>query len=88
MKKVVEVTEVDGEGFEALMGQDVLVFCANYIYAGKLSGVDETCIQLEHPSIVYETGAFDSKGYKDAQKLPADNWYIQLSAVESFGAGK
>jgi hypothetical protein len=33
---------------------------------------------------VYETGAFDTKTWKDAQKLP-NSLYIQTSAIESFG---
>ena len=31
MKKLVEVTEVQGEGLEKLMGERVTLFCANYI---------------------------------------------------------
>ncbi len=88
MKKIVEVTEVEGEGLDALLGQEVLLFCLNYIYLGKLAGVNETCVLLENPSIVYETGAFVSKEYEDVQKLHTDKWYVQRSAIESFGAAK
>lgn len=88
MKKVVEVTEVDGEGLDALLGQKVLVFCVNYIYAGTLTGVNDTCIQLSAAAIVYETGPFTDKGYADAQALPGTIWYLQRSAIESFGVGK
>jgi hypothetical protein len=84
MKKLVQVQEVEGEGLESLMGQKVTLFCMNYIYAGKLVGVNSTFVKLEDPYIVYETGAFTEKDFKDAQKLPHD-WYVQLSAVESFG---
>jgi hypothetical protein len=83
MKKVVTVTEVEGEGFEALLEKQVLVFCLNYIYTGKLAGVNTTCILLEGASIVYETGAFSSKQFTDAQKVPS-SLYIQTSAIESF----
>lgn len=83
MKKLVSVTEVDGEGFEKLLGERVTFFCLNYIYTGKLVGVNKTCILLEDPSVVYETGDFSSKDWKDAQKLP-NNLYIQLGAIESF----
>lgn len=88
MKKFVTSVEVEGEGFEALAGEDVLIFALNYIYAGKLVGVNSTFIQLEGARIVYETGSFTDKGYKDAQKLPGETWYIQVSAIESFGLGK
>ena len=88
MKKLVEVQEVDGEGFEALLGEQVLLFGLNYIYAGKLVGVNERFVQLEGARIVYETGAFTTSGYSDAQALPGKVWYVQLSAIESYGLGK
>lgn len=87
MKKIV-TTEVENEGFLSLLGENVMVFCANYIYAGTLTGVNATCILLENPKIVYETGAFTDAKYKDAQPLHTNKWYIQLSAIESFGLGK
>ena len=82
MKKIVET--VDGEGLEKLMGERVTLFCANYIYTGKLTGVNESCVLLTDAAIVYETGPFEDKQWKDAQKLPAE-WYVQTSAIESFG---
>lgn len=84
MKKLVEVQEVEGEGLVSLMGEQVMLFCLNYIYTGKLSGVNDTCVQLENPAIVYETGAFSDKSFKDKQPLPF-HLYVQLSALESFG---
>ena len=88
MKQVVTVTEVDGEGLEALLNENVLLFGLNYIYAGKLVGVNEKFVKLENAKIVYETGSFSSKGYTDAQDLPGASWYVQTSAIESFGLGK
>ena len=79
------VKEVEGEGLESLLGQTVTLFCGVYIYTGKLSGVNETCALLTDAAIVYETGAFTEKGWKDAQPLPGGEWYVQLSAIESFG---
>ncbi len=84
MKKIVTVTEVDGEGLVALMGKQVLLFCLNYIYTGKLTGVNSTCVLLEKPRIVYETGAFTTKSFTDSQPLPFD-LYVQTSSIESFG---
>jgi hypothetical protein len=83
MKKIVSVQEVSGEGFEALLGEQITCFCAVYIYTGKLIGVNDTCILLENPKIVYETGDFNTKSWKDAQALP-NNLYIQKGMVESF----
>lgn len=84
MKKIVTVTEVEGQGLEALLGQKVTLFCANYIYHGVLSGVNTDDVLLDNAFIVYETGAFTDKGFKDAQKL-ADEWRVRTSAIESYG---
>ncbi len=83
MKKLVEVQEVEGEGLVSLLGEKVILFCLNYIYTGKLIGVNATCVLLENPAIVYETGAFGQAKFKDAQKLPHQH-YVQTSAIESF----
>ena len=89
MKKAVtvEVVEVANEGLISLLGQTVTFFCMNYIYTGQLEGVNDTCVLLKNPSIVYETGAFDNKTWKDAQKLP-NSLYIQTTSIESFGVIK
>lgn len=81
------VTEKEDEGLDALMGQTITVFCGVYIYTGKLVGVNDTCIKLADAKIVYETGPFESKDWKDAQKLPHD-WYVQRQSIESFGVMK
>ena len=83
--KKVEVMEVDNEGLVSLLGQNVALFCANFIYAGKLVGVNETCVKLEGAGIVYETGAFSANKWKDFQTFPANTHYVMLSAIESFG---
>ncbi len=84
MKKYVEVSD---EGLESLMGQEVTFFTPVYIYAGKLIGVNTTCVLLENPKIVYETGEFTSKTWKDAQKLP-NNFYLQIAGIIGFGIVK
>ena len=83
----VKVVEVPNEGLLALLGETITCFCAVYIYTGKLVGVNDDCIKLENPAIVYETGSFDSKQWKDAQKLP-NTLYIQKGMIESFGVVK
>lgn len=87
MKVCKEVVEVAGEGMESLLGQKVTLFCAVYIYTGKLVGVNSTCVKLQDPKIVYETGAFNEKNWKDAQALP-NELYVQLGMVEAFGIVK
>ena len=87
MKKLVQVTKVEGEWLVGLTGQKVTLFCLNYIYTGTLVGVNETCVKLDDPAIVYETGPFNEKNWKDAQKLPY-SLYVMLATVESFGIVK
>jgi len=87
MKKLVSVQEVSGEGLEALMGERITLFCLNYIYTGKLVGINTTCVLLEEPAIVYETGPFTDKQWKDAQNLP-NQLYVMVGAIESFGKVK
>ena len=82
MKKLVQ--EVEGEGLVSLLGERITIFAANYIYTGKLVGVNKSCVKLEDAAIVYETGELTNKTWKDVQALPND-WYVKLSSVESFG---
>ena len=87
MKTLKKVIEVSDEGFEALLGQRITCFCAVYIYTGTLIGVNQTCIKLKDPAIVYETGSFTEKNWKDAQKL-SNELYLQLGMIEAFGIVK
>lgn len=87
MKKIVNIQEVEGEGLLALLGQRVTLFCMNYFYTGDLVGVNDDCVLLKDPQIVYETGGFETKTWKDAQKLPND-LYVMKAAIESFGVVK
>ena len=52
MKKIMNVVEVENEGFMSLIGENVMIFCMSYIYAGKLTGVNEECVLLEDAFIV------------------------------------
>ena len=83
MKRLVQVQEIEGEGLVGLMGKRITCFCLNYIYTGKLTGVNESFALLEDAAIVYETGELHTKEWKDAQKLPHPV-YIMLRCVESF----
>ncbi len=73
------------EGLLTLMGEVITIFACRYIYTGKLVGVNDTCVKLENPKIVYETGSFDSKDWQDVQDLPHKYFYVSMGAIESFG---
>lgn len=88
MKKLVTTTEVEGAGLLSLMGERVLLMCANYFYTGKLTGVNEEFVELEDPAIVYETGAWSNKTYQDEQKLHCKTFYVRTPAIEAFGVSK
>ena len=85
MKKVVNVTGVAGEGLIKLLGEKITIFCLNYIYTGILEGVNETCVLLKDPAIVYDTGSFTDKKYSDVQALGVDEFYVRMNCIESFG---
>ena len=87
MKKSVQVVEVENEGFLALMDEVITIFSLNYIYTGRLIGVNESCVLLDNPSIVYDTGPFDNKKWDNAQALP-NQVYVQINCIESFGIMK
>ena len=87
MKVLAKAVEVSEEGLESLLGQTVTFFCAIYIYTGELIGVNSTCVKLKNPKIVYETGEFDNKTWKDAQALP-NELYLQVGMIEAFGIVK
>lgn len=80
-----EIVEVADEGFHALLGKNVEIYCGVYIYAGKLVGVNTTCVKLANPHLVYETGAFLDKKYKDAQHMGREFHYVASTLIESFG---
>ena len=81
------IKEIKGEGLEGLLGERVTLFCVNYIYTGKLVGVNETCVKLEKAGVVYTTGAFSDTDWENCQSLPND-WYVQTETIESFGVLK
>jgi hypothetical protein len=87
MKVTRTIEENQSEGLISLIGQRITCFCAIYIYTGDLVGVGESCIKLENPAIVYETGAFSQKEWKDAQLLPG-TIYVQTGMIEMFGVVK
>jgi hypothetical protein len=83
MKKVVTVQDVEGEGLLALLDKNVVLWCMNYIYSGKLVGVNDTCVLLEDACVVYSTGELTAKSFKDAQPC-AKPLYVMSGSIESF----
>lgn len=79
-----EVVTVDSVEFEDLLGKEVCVFSAIYIYAGKLVGVNDTHIVLSESGIVYQTGSFTDKNWKNFQKLPTKELKLRLNMIESY----
>ena len=78
------VTEVEGEGFEALLGERLTMWCLDgFIYTGTLEGVNNTFIKLVDAAQVFETGPFNDKKWKDAQPLP-NALYIPANAYGPF----
>lgn len=86
MKKLIVNTE--NEGLMKLMGERVLLMCANYFYTGLLVGVNETCVLLEDPAIVYETGPWTESKFSDEQSMNKKEHYVMISVIESFGLVK
>lgn len=70
---------------KSLVGSQVIVFAANYIYTGELVEITHDLVWLKEPSIVYETGAFSEKSWKDVQRMPVNMLRIERSAIESMG---
>ena len=81
------LVENKNEGLLSLVGQRVTFFCMNYIYTGKLVGVNTRDIKLEEAGIVYETGEFSSSQWRDFQKLPHPI-YVRLNSVEAYSVVK
>lgn len=86
MKKLANVVEVENEGLVSLLGEKVILFCLNYFYAGTLAGVNDDCVLLEDGGIVYETGAFSDKSWKDFQRI--GSVYVRIGMIEAYTKGK
>ena len=82
MKRLVEVK--DGDGLEKLLGEYVQLWCLNYIYAGKLVGVNEHDVVLAEPKVVYETGKLDEHGFKLAEDCGVPELFVRVAAIESY----
>ena len=74
--------------FTSLLNKTVTLFWMNYFYNGVLVEVNDSCITLKSPKIIYETGAFSDTSWKDVQSMAIPKLHVQISAIESFGETK
>jgi hypothetical protein len=82
MKRIVEMSEADG--LEKLLGENVQLWCLNYIYAGRLVGVNKSDVVLEDPHVVYETGKLNEKGFKFQEPCGVDELFVRIACIESY----
>lgn len=85
MKRVLNVVETESDGLEKMLGEMVQIWCVNYIYAGRLIGVNTDSVCLAESVVVYETGKMTDKGWKFAESTGLDELFIKTAAIESYG---
>ena len=79
-------TEVLKDGLESLLGEMVQLWCLNYIYSGKLIGVNTNDVDLQDAVVVYETGKMTDKQFKFAEPVSdREHHFVRTSAIESYG---
>ena len=88
MKRVVKVQEIEADGLVSLLGKKIYVQGCRYSYSGILSGVNDDCICIENPGIVYETGQWELDNWKDVQSLGVSECFVQKAAIEMVMEGK
>ncbi|MFZ4768550.1 MAG: hypothetical protein ACOYLO_00085 [Ferruginibacter sp.] len=87
MKEIIDKEDfiIEGNcGLATLLGTMVYCACTSYAYTGKLVGVSNRFIEIENPSIVFLTGAWGNKDWKDVQRLPAKKIVIFKAQIESL----
>ena len=86
MKRVATFVETDKDGLDKLLGEYVELYCLNYIYCGRLIGVNDFDVCLAECQIVYETGKLsDHSGYKFAESFEQEERFVQKAHIESYG---
>lgn len=85
MKRVVEI---EGAGLESMLGEKIVLLCSSYFYTGTLKGVNDDHVELEDAQLVYDTGAWTTKGWADAQSLSGKVWRVMRQSIESWGTVK
>jgi hypothetical protein len=82
--KTANPVEVTGDGLESLLGEMVQLWCLNYIYSGKLVGVNTNDVVLEDAVVVYETGKMTDKTFKFAEPVASKELFVRTAVIESY----
>lgn len=86
MKRVVATVETEVDGLEKLLGEYVELYCLNYIYCGRLIGVNTEDVCLAECQIVYETGKLsDHSNYKFSESFNQEERFVMRASIESYG---
>ncbi len=70
------VETLNKEGLEGLLGLTITLFCMNYIYTGKLVGINNNCIKLENPKGITSSGLSTGPIFQEIAKYIID--YFQI----------
>lgn len=76
--------ESKADGLESLLGEYVQLWCLNYIYSGKLIGVNTNDVVLSEAVVVYETGKMTDKQFKFAEPVASEELFVRTAAIESY----
>ena len=82
MKRLIEETD---DGFTPLLGEIVTLLCSNYFYTGKLVGANSEFVEIEDPAIIYETGEWALRTWKDVQSLGCKTLRVRTASIEAYG---
>ena len=77
-------TENKADGLESLLGEYVQLWCLNYIYSGKLVGVNTNDVVLVEAVVVYETGKMTENQFKFAEPVSSEELFVRTAAIESY----
>ncbi len=69
------------------LNQWLTFFCVDYIYCGKVVYECQEYVTLDPAYQVFDAGNWSSQEWKIKERIPTA-WNVQLSRVESWGAGK
>ena len=77
------IVEEEG-GLASLLGKKVFLHCMNYNYSGILSGINTTDGELSEAGVVFETGPYTNKVFKDFQPVPCGKIGFKIASVEAY----
>jgi hypothetical protein len=83
-EEISSIVDDNDAGYIEYLGKICYIQCSSYSYTGEVTGVNSTFIQVSNPSIVYETGPWNNKDWKDCQKLPTDKVTLNIAHIEAI----